>query len=433
MKEKAFTLVELLAVIIILGVLSVLIVPKAIKTLNDSEQKTNIASAEGLLKAAKYKYQDDEMNGKISENITIDYTTNTNIDLLDFNGKQPEKGQVIIRSNGNVGMFVKIGDNCYFKNYNSLDITVTPYSEETCGQSIKIVTSGDGLYESATEPGRLIYRGLNPNNYIYLKEDGINDTLYRIVSYETDGTIKVIRDDRISKDGDNFIEFDIQNSRPNPPNTFCGNICNVWGNQNTMLHNGTPMGDNFRYIYYESDSATTFTDSLSGTVTSDSTLNTYLNSTWLPTFLDKYIDNHTWNVGALYDTYETSPLGFTKSKQTEQQLQWIGKVGLLTITEYAEASTNTGCIGMMSGIDPLPCGGNSNWTAKEYNQWSITAEIPYFANGLYHVWIMSPWGTIHYHSARHLDVSARPAFYLKANVNLTGEGTELNPYRIIGM
>ena len=93
--KKGFTLVELLAVIIILGLLAVLITPKVINTLKESEEKTNMASANGLLKAAEYRHQDDELKGT-NQTITIDYTNNINIDKLEYNGKQPEKGKVVI-------------------------------------------------------------------------------------------------------------------------------------------------------------------------------------------------------------------------------------------------------------------------------------------------------------------------------------------------
>ena len=62
--KKGFTLVELLAVIVILGVLSVLIVPKIKKTLNNSKEKINLASANELLKAAEYQYERNEITGK---------------------------------------------------------------------------------------------------------------------------------------------------------------------------------------------------------------------------------------------------------------------------------------------------------------------------------------------------------------------------------
>ena len=131
MNKKGFTLVELLAVIVILGVLSVLIVPKITETLNDSEEKINLTSAQNLIKAAEYKYRNDDIMG-INENLEIDYTTGQNIDKLEFNGETPEKGQVKISSEGNISMAVKIKDKCYIKEFTSKDITIQEYNEETC-------------------------------------------------------------------------------------------------------------------------------------------------------------------------------------------------------------------------------------------------------------------------------------------------------------
>ena len=135
--KKGFTLVELLAVIIILGLLAVLITPKVMNTINESKQKTNMASANGLLKAAEYRYQDDDTNG-ISQEIIIDYETKENIDKLEYNGKQPEKGKVVIKKDGRIAFAVKTGDNCYLKTYNSNEITVETYSAATCNGNSKV-------------------------------------------------------------------------------------------------------------------------------------------------------------------------------------------------------------------------------------------------------------------------------------------------------
>ena len=137
--KKGFTLVELLAVIVILGLLSLLIVPKIVNTLKDSEEKTNMASAKGLLKAAEYTYQDNEIKG-ISENITIDYTNNINTDKLDYNGSKPEKGKINIYSNGDISMAVKIGNNCYIKSVSENDITTQAYNDETCNMPESLAT-----------------------------------------------------------------------------------------------------------------------------------------------------------------------------------------------------------------------------------------------------------------------------------------------------
>ena len=129
--KKGFTLIELLAVIVILGILSVLIVPKIVNTLKDSEEKTNMASAEGLLKAAEYRYQNDSIN-RLAENTIINYEMGQNIDKLDYNGSKPEKGEVKITTEGHIAIAVKIGDNCYIKSFSGNDITKQAYNDETC-------------------------------------------------------------------------------------------------------------------------------------------------------------------------------------------------------------------------------------------------------------------------------------------------------------
>lgn len=129
--KKGFTLVELLAVLIIIGLLSVLIVPKVLKTLNDSEQKTNLASAKELIKTAEYKYEENGING-ISETIRIDYTNDINTDKIEFDGKKPEKGKLIVTKDGKIAFYIKIGDTCYIKNRLSQEIISKAYDSGTC-------------------------------------------------------------------------------------------------------------------------------------------------------------------------------------------------------------------------------------------------------------------------------------------------------------
>ena len=114
MKTRAFTLIELLAVIIILGILTLLIAPKVVNMLNESEKNTNMTSAQNLVKAAELKASNNDMTGN-NENIKINYQTGENKNYLDYTGEKPQIGQVQIRSNGEVAMAVKFGDYCYKK------------------------------------------------------------------------------------------------------------------------------------------------------------------------------------------------------------------------------------------------------------------------------------------------------------------------------
>ena len=57
-----------------------------------------------------------------------------------------------------------------------------------------VTDNGDGLYEDEYEDGRFVYKGTDPNNYIEF-----NDELWRIVSKESDGTYKIVRNDILNE------------------------------------------------------------------------------------------------------------------------------------------------------------------------------------------------------------------------------------------
>ena len=458
--KKGFTLIELLAVIIILGILTALIAPKVVNMIEEAEKNTNMTSAQNLAKAAQLKAQNNDAAGT-NENIIINYETGENANYLDYNGSKPEKGKINIRTNGTIAMSVKFGDYCYQKNYDSSNIDVIPYSEDTCAENAdfiinhetpELTTSGDGLYEAQGEPGRYIYRGANPNNYIYLKEDGTNNTVYRIISYETDGTIKVVRDEKLFDK-----EWDEGTARRNTASgyyctSFAG--CNVWGNQGNTYYHGTTLANlnqEFVYKYYPSNTSTSlenYTNTGStGSVSQDSTLNTYLNNTWINiiSFKDKII-NHSFNVGGVYLTNSYNEKSLEKIKDEEQVYIWNGKIALMTISEYQEASLSdtcsfwsnfyanpsnyhidqTGKIVSRSDSEQWPCEIN-NWTYKsEYSQWSLSPVSSY----CYVVWSVYGGGPFNYNSAFDT-IGVRPAFYLKPSVKLGGTGTSIDPYYII--
>ena len=167
--KKGFTLIELLGVIILIAALTALITPKVVKMINNAEENTKKQNAEALLKAAEYKAANLDITN--SGDLIIDYTTKINIDKLEYTGEVPEAGKITILMNGNISMAVKLGDKCYIKETYEKEFRTYKYTDGECTNKIPtVVTSGDGLYNSVTEPGRLIYRGANPNNYIELNE-----------------------------------------------------------------------------------------------------------------------------------------------------------------------------------------------------------------------------------------------------------------------
>ena len=437
-RKNGFTLIELLAIIVILAIIAVITVPLILGIIDNAKEKSVIDSAYGYKDAVNKLYTMKLLNNKDYKMQDRVYTVSQlNTEGLSISGKEPDGNSWIRIENNNV----KAG--CLQFDEYKVDITngnIGSAEKSECESFIiakyasLIVTSGDGLYKSTTDSGRLIYRGANPNNYINIKEDGTNNTLYRIVSYEPDGTIKVVRNESIGN-----IAWDAQNVRKSngTDNTFCTNQygCNVWGNQTNTLYNGSPLGDNFHYVYYESADSTALTNGSSGKVGSDSTLNQYLNSktnnatnSWQPAIvLDNYIDNHSWNVGGVYST--STDKGILKEKEEERQLKWTGKIALLNITEFVEASTNSGCTNVGSASNSgYPCK-ESNWLSKVITEWSLSSRSN--TRGL--VWSVHSTGFFDYHAGASTTLGVRPSFYLKSGISLTGEGTSWNPYSISNM
>ena len=448
--KKGFTLIELLAVIIILGILTALIAPKVVNMIEEAEKNTNMTSAQNLAKAAQLKAQNNDAAGT-NENIIINYETGENANYLDYNGSKPEKGKINIRTNGTIAMSVKFGDYCYQKNYDSSNIDVIPYSEDTCAENAdfiinhetpELTTSGDGLYEAQGEPGRYIYRGANPENYIWLDENGdttkTEEEMYRIISYEQDGTIKVLKNTTLG-----LNRWDEANSRNSSIDTYCklasGNGCNVWGHQGNTYYNGKTLeelGQDFCYKYYPTNSSTTLEDTADkGKVTKDASLNTYLNETWINklSFKDK-IAEHSFNVGGVFLDATYNEKSLIKIKNEEKTYIWKGKIALKTLSEYQEASTNSTCTlwtntsyaGVNYSYGEWPCA-LDNWQFHNVVEWILTV-LPINSYENWQVRMPGDFDKDNYPTNLH---NVFPAFYLKPSVKLGGTGTSIDPYYII--
>ena len=418
---KAFTLVELLAIIVILAVIAVITVPIILDVINKAKVGSITDSVYGykdaIQKHSMYLQTADSNSEGLKGSYTVEELKTSG---LEVSGQEPDEGVVLIDNEGMSGCLKYDEYSVYI--YNNKVINT---SKGNCPTQ-KLVTTGDGLYKSETEPGRLIYRGANPNNRIFLKEDGTNNTLYRIVSYETDGTIKVVRDEKLFDKA-----WDEETTRQNTASGyFCtsGKGCNVWGSQSSTLYNGSSLGDSFHYFFYTSPTATTLTNGASGKVGTESTLNKYLNDgSWTGlSNLESYIDNHSWNVGGIY--YTADDKGIIKEKEEERQLTWIGKVGLMNITEYVDASLNPTCTSARANFGSAsgsPCK-ELNWTYKNYLQWSLSPN----PNSRYSVWIVGAMGCFYSNNAYGTNIGVRPAFYLKSGKSLSGTGATGDEYTI---
>ena len=127
--EKGFTLVELLAIITILGVIVLIITPKIKDTIDESKMKAFEDTAYGIIRASNLYYARKEMMGEVLEEIEFEFPDNA--EELRLQGKLPKSGSVIIAENGDISLAIENDKYCITKGYNDKEITVTK-DYETC-------------------------------------------------------------------------------------------------------------------------------------------------------------------------------------------------------------------------------------------------------------------------------------------------------------
>ena len=285
----------------------------------------------------------------------------------------------------------------------------------------KAVTTGDGLYEDEYEAGRYVYRGTNPDNYITF-----NNATWRIISVESDNTLKIINNESVGQ-----IQWDERNARPD--STYCvvdAYGCNAWAATANLVN--TPSDFT---LHYPNGNPTTDTTKYSGTVTKNSTLNTYLNNTYYNSLNEdkQYIENHNFNVGTPGNFTDTE--GIATDIQQEALYKWNGKVGLMNVTEVLRTTSNTTCTNLKEGYYNNSTGycSSNNWMwGTSGREWTIS---PLVHNDSNHIFTMEKsardLGRLGSNDGVGTDINVRPVVYLTSSILLEGKGTLDEPYTIV--
>ena len=240
-------------------------------------------------------------------------------------------------------------------------------------EMVDVVTEGDGLYADTYEEGRYIYKGANPNNYITFSGE-----TWRIISVENDNTIKIMRAESI------------------------GDM--AW-------------------------------DSTGGTYGSNNwarpaDLNTYLNGEYLGSLSDAdKIVTHNFGIGAV--TGGNNDLA--DQINDENGTTWNSKVGLITVSEYLRANTNTTQCGTLSlNNDNYDTCKDTNWIFNAIGSrfpWTISPN----AGNIFTVFLVlgaTVPGTLGDSIAYYSNHGVVPVLYLSSDITLQGEGTSQAPYTL---
>ncbi|MDD4831816.1 MAG: leucine-rich repeat protein [Bacilli bacterium] len=124
MNRKAFTLIELLAVIVVLAIILVISIPRILKVIENSQIESIRVGAENLVKAASDRLLD------LSFNVPVDkkYTISGGIfvgDSIPYNGTLPDQGIIYVTYNGYVAIMLFNGTLCAKKEFNEKRVSVT--------------------------------------------------------------------------------------------------------------------------------------------------------------------------------------------------------------------------------------------------------------------------------------------------------------------
>ncbi len=139
MNKKAFTLIELLAVISILAIIALIITPMALETIADARKQTFLDNAKTLKKAADSYYMETNMSNKTSLPLLVTYN-NKKVSYcndkpgLEYKGSNPQSGNIYINTNGDVEM--KIYDSatnaCAVKTASDKEPHLDKVKKENC-------------------------------------------------------------------------------------------------------------------------------------------------------------------------------------------------------------------------------------------------------------------------------------------------------------
>ena len=202
--------------------------------------------------------------------------------------------------------------------------------------------------------------------------------------------------------------------------------CNAWASTSNLV--GAPA----EFITYSPTGAVTDSDVYLGTVTTDASLNTYLNGEYYSNTLGtdkKYTVSSNFYVGCPgNDSDDTDDIATNVNQ--EKQYTWNGKVGLISLTEYMKASIDSTCTTINSSWgsnNRLNCGKN-NWLNIGHAYWLINPFPNTYRINVYRVYAGGHVANGGVNSSS----GVLPVTFLSSNIHLSGTGEQgANAYKIV--
>jgi len=473
--KNGFTLVELLAVIVILAIILVIAVPKVMDIINDAKKGTLESTAKMIASAAEKKKMENEV---FDDNTKINCKDVVKLNDVDYDRCIIEfdnvgNAKVTIKGKGKfTGLNVCVGDK-----------TTSTATDTSCnveyGNGATYIEkleafngTSNGLTVDTTADKNIRYVGSNPSNKVYFncKDTDSNSVAYgqtnydyasscevwRIIGvFEVDNgkgdiekRMKIVRD-VFTDASSNLVKVSFDSSANNGGiDNNSGFGINQWGKSTyedgsvyegadlMRMLNGYYIGEESTCTYCNGDNQGTCSNDCSSSISvlSDTSLNMVENALWY-TGTQRWLD--TLPLSSMYDNER----GVTSRKICEadsnwegkivctdtvnRTTEWVGKVALIYPSDYGFASTDTNCASDIYG-ENSSCQ-NDNWLSSSVWYWTLSnCASPTSANSLWSVYPSKNMHTLLVYYAG----GVRPTLYLASSVQIIGGDGNSVPYKL---
>ena len=301
-KRNAFTLIELLAVIVILAVILVIAIPRILDVIETSKKDSFKNSAQLIADTAEKKKVSDKLLGKDEEITCKDVAKINDEDYASCKISFDESGIAKVSITGK-GKF----DGLKITNGTKENAEVKEITKPTYGmKAIEYISNlydydGEGLKIDNTPNENIRYYGSNPNNYV-----SFNNELWRIIGV-FGNNVKLVRKDNLG-----WLSWDSSDSAINN-----GYGINQWGEstyEDGTTYEGSDLMQYLNKMYYGGDTTVICyggPNNATKVCPKDSKGNfLIINET-----SKELIDYYTWNTGAIEYKTGTDTLAFYQDER----------------------------------------------------------------------------------------------------------------------
>ena len=229
--KKGFTLVELLAVIVVLAIISIITIPIIGNVIEESKKKSLEQSVNGLVESARYYSIDNDGTYEFLFDENKKGET-INGKKLSYNGSINAEGKLYLDQDGNISICVYNDKYYAYKNYNS-GIVIGNRSEDNCDIGYDVISNKYIAFLESEGMSSNIYSKDEVNNLIDSVDSKVTTNKNEITNIKS--TIETLQN--------NLNDYALQSSL-NTTNTNLNNLSQIVTNNTneiTELKNKQPQ------------------------------------------------------------------------------------------------------------------------------------------------------------------------------------------------